>query len=91
MMVLKALAVSLFSWLAAIGLNLLTALILGVAGRSMSWFTHTSLLLPLYIVPALLAMAEVYSYWQKKVSASWSSQSLIVGYLEKRVSVFFFK
>lgn len=80
-MVLKAMAVSLLSWVAAIGFNLLTALILSAVGRSMSWFTHTSLLLPLYIAPALLAMGAVYSYWQKKVSVSWSSQP--VSYLQE--------
>ena len=69
-MVLKALAVTILSWVAAIAVNILTALLLDVTGHSMSWFTHTYLLLPLYTIPALLAMAEVHSFWQKMVRLS---------------------
>lgn len=67
-MVLKAATVTVFSWLAAIIVNTLTALLLDFTGHSMSWFTHTSLILPLYAIPALLAMAEVHSFWLKNVS-----------------------
>ena len=66
-MVLKAVLVNVLSWLVAVLVNVLTALLLGLTGRSMSWFTHTRLLFPLYIVPAILAMAEVHSFWQKNV------------------------
>ena len=69
-MVLKAVAVTILSWVAAIAVNILTALLLDVTGHSMSWFTHTYLLLPLYTIPALLAMAEVHSFWQKMVRLS---------------------
>lgn len=69
-MVIKALFVMLFSWLAALLVNFVTAIIVTAAGRSLSWFTHTSLLLPLYVVPAALALAEVHSFWLKIVSVS---------------------
>ena len=66
-MVVMAVLVTVSSWLAAVTVNVLTALLLGFTGHSMSWFTHTPLLIPLYCIPALLAMAEVHSFWLKKV------------------------
>ena len=76
-MVLKAVTVTVFSWLAAIIVNTLTAILLGLTGHSMTWFTHSSLILPLYAVPALLAMAEVHSFWLKNVSIPKSVCDLI--------------
>lgn len=67
-MVMMAVVVTALSWLAAIIVNALTALLLDLTGHSMSWFTHTPLLLALYVVPALLAMAETHSFWLKNVS-----------------------
>ena len=66
-MVLNALAVLIVSWLAAIVVNVLTAILMELAGYTMTWFTHSLLLLPLYIAPSLVAMAHVHSFWQKKV------------------------
>ena len=66
-MVVTAVLVAVLSWVTAIVVNVLTALVVGLAGCSMSWFTHTPLLLPLYAIPALLAMAEVHSFWLKNV------------------------
>ena len=69
-MVVQAVLVTLGSWVAALVVNLTTAVVLGWTGRSMSWFSHSSLLLPLYVVPALLALAEVHSFWLKLVRYS---------------------
>ena len=62
--------VTLLSWLAAVCVTLVTALGLSLIGRSMSWFSRPHLLLPLYIGPALLAMASIHHCWQLKVSGS---------------------
>ncbi|CAI8010143.1 Endoplasmic reticulum metallopeptidase 1 [Geodia barretti] len=64
-MVVKAVLVTLGSWLAALAVNVATSLLLDWTGHSMTWFSHPSLLLPLYIIPALLGMAEVHSFWLK--------------------------
>ena len=66
-MVVKAVLVTLGSWLAALAVNVATSLLLDWTGHSMTWFSHPSLLLPLYIIPALLGMAEVHSFWLKTV------------------------
>lgn len=66
-MVLQAVMVTISSWVLAVLVNVLTALLVDFLGRSMSWFTHTLLIVPLYTIPALLAMAEVHSFWLKQV------------------------
>ena len=58
----------LLSWLAAMCINLVTAMGLSLLGRSMSWFSRPLLLFPLYMGPAILAVAGVHHCWQAKVS-----------------------
>ena len=91
-MVVTAVLVTILSWVVAIIVNVLTALVVGVAGRSMSWFTHTPLLLPLYAIPALLAMAEVHSFWLKNVQI-WCIIPLvqIMSVLKKREKAYIYK
>ena len=62
-MVLKAVLVTISSWFAAILVNLVTSLLVTYVGCSMSWFSHPTLLLPLYLSPAFLAMAAVHYSW----------------------------
>ncbi|KAL5486377.1 hypothetical protein EMCRGX_G018844 [Ephydatia muelleri] len=66
MLIGAGLVVTLLSWLAAVCVTLVTALGLSLIGRSMSWFSRPHLLLPLYIGPALLAMASIHHCWQLK-------------------------
>ena len=66
-MVFTGLGVLLLSWLAALVSTVVTALFLQLLGRSMSWFTHSLLIIPLYVFPIILAMAAVYEYWSQRV------------------------
>ena len=46
------------------------AVVLQVLGRSLSWFAHPLLILPLYAVPSFVSIAAVHAYWIYKVSVS---------------------
>ena len=65
---LVSLAVMLLSWLAALLTCLLVAGLLTFLGRSMSYYSQPLLIIPLYAVPAALALGEVHTQLVKRVS-----------------------
>ena len=71
---LKLVVQSLFYMVLSWGLSVVTVIVVAVAlqtlGRSMSWFAHPMLILPLYAVPSFMSIAAVHVYWISKVSTS---------------------
>ena len=55
------------SWIASVAAALAVGGVLTIAGRSMTWYAEPCLIAPLYVVPALLAMAGVHVAALEKV------------------------
>ena len=64
---LVSFGVMFLSWLAAVLVAVLVALLLTSLGRSMTWFSHPLLIIPLYILPSFLALGEVNTQLVKRV------------------------
>ncbi|XP_014672177.1 PREDICTED: endoplasmic reticulum metallopeptidase 1-like [Priapulus caudatus] len=58
---LAAVVVIVLSWAAAVGVNVLLALLLTAAGHGMSWYSHSYMIGGLYEAPALCAAIAVHA------------------------------
>ncbi len=65
--VVKTMVVMVTSWLVAIAMAMIIALLLGSMGRSMSWFAHPLMIVPLYGVSSALVIGETNVQWMKWV------------------------
>lgn len=74
-----AVLVPLLGMVLALTTSVASALLLDMLQCSMSWYTHSSLVLPLYFLPSLFALAApLYIFTAcKTVSKSFSFQSTI--------------
>ena len=68
LLVVRSMAVVVLSILASFAASLVTALLVHLSGQTLSWYTSTWLLVPLYYAPSLMGMATVHLWWKRAVS-----------------------
>lgn len=61
-------AFSFMAVLASFAVSLGTALLVHLSGQTLSWYTSSWLLVPLYFTPSLMGTAAVHLWWKNHVS-----------------------
>ena len=68
LLVARSMAVVILSILASFVASIVTALLVHLSGQTLSWYTSSWLLVPLYYTPSLMGMAAVHLWWKRAVS-----------------------
>ena len=69
-LIFKTVAVLLVSEIAAVLAALLSALLTTTADQTLSYYAKPYLVIPLFYIPAVLAMGSVHYWWREKVRES---------------------
>ena len=67
-LVARSMAVVMLSIAASFAASVGTALLVHLSGHTLSWYTSSWLLVPLYYAPSLVGMAAVHLWWKRAVS-----------------------